>query len=322
MIKTGSDVAIWIKLTNDSTSTVDLSASWSDLTGVDPNYEYDIRDSRGNAVPHRIHSHPELGTGRAIFGDLPSGQSTEFSEDISRLVDISDPGTYTIQLRRSFRDFPTYGVNTAIRSNQITVTVEDPKRAGTPLDESVPDFTLQDATLIDGISLLSLKVTAHIGLEEITRQKIMDPPDRRILFSLRLENRSVRDILDALCQSDSRYMWSVDGETINVYPRMTTEDPSYLFNLRLDTLQLDAVADPDHALTPLVRKLPAQQIGYMGVGLSDNAYPAPWTTRFENLTVRQFANRISEHMGAHTSWVWQGGHNERMFTFVTGGFQK
>ena len=105
MIKTGSDVAIWIKLTNDSTSTVDLSASWSDLTGVDPNYEYDIRDSRGNAVAHRIHSHPELGTGRAIFGDLPSGQSTEFSEDISRLVDIANPGIYTIQLRRSFSRF-------------------------------------------------------------------------------------------------------------------------------------------------------------------------------------------------------------------------
>ena len=41
---------------------------------------------------------------------------------------------------------------------------------------------------------------------------------------------------------------------------------------------------------------------------------------FEHLTVRQFINRMAERMGTQTSWVWQGGKDERMLTFLKGGF--
>ena len=320
VVKAGSDVGIWIKLTNNSNKAVDLSASISNQTGVDPNFEYDVRDDRGSAVARKIHSHPELASGSAKFARLEPGQSTEFSEGLSGLLEFPNPGIYTIQLRRTFQDFPETGVSTLIKSNRIMVRVEPGSKTGPPLDETVPEFTLKDAIFVDGVSALSLKARAHIGLEEIIREKIMDPKDRRIQFSLHLENKSVREILDTLCQSDARYMWSVDGETINIYPRTASGDSSYLFNLALDEVKLDAVTDPDHALIPLARKLRNQQIGYMGVGLGDDEYPSPWTTSFENLSVRQFTNRIAEHMGEHTSWIWQGGRDERMFTFLKGGF--
>jgi hypothetical protein len=42
---------------------------------------------------------------------------------------------------------------------------------------------------------------------------------------------------------------------------------------------------------------------------------------FEHLAVRQFVNRLAEHMGSQSSWIWQGGRDERMFTFQKGGFQ-
>ncbi len=219
----------------------------------------------------------------------------------------------------SIRPVDVVGASSVMKSNRMAVRAEPGSESDPLLDETVPEFTLKDAIFVDGVSALSLKVRGHIGLEEIIREKIMDPRDRRIQFSLHLENKSVREILDTLCESDARYTWSVDGETINIYPRTATGDSSYLFNLELDKVMLEAVTDPDHALTPSVRELHNQQIGYMGVG-GDDKYPAPWTISFENLSVRQFTNRITEHMGEHTSWIWQGGRDERMFTFLKGGF--
>ena len=189
------------------------------------------------------------------------------------------------------------------------------------LNQVVPEFALQDGALIDGVAELSSnpKLSIHVGLEEIIRPKIMDPRDRSIRFSVHLVNRTVRQILDTLCQYDARYTWSTDGSSLNVYPRATVDDPSYLFNQQLDRVYVENIPDPDQALAQVHLKLPTQQIGYMQTG-GDNSYPVPWTATFEHLSVRQFANRIAEHMGPNTAWVWQGGQNERMFTFLKGGF--
>jgi len=192
-----------------------------------------------------------------------------------------------------------------------------------PKDVKIERFDLSDAILRDGVSELSLERIdgLHLGFEEIIRSNIQDDP--WIItphFSLHLRNKSVGEILDALCASDLRYIWSEDGDTINVYPRAINSDPSYLLNLRIDGIVLEDKPDPDQALTPLSKLFPAQQVGYFGPGLGDNTYPQLWTTTFEDLTVRQFVNRIAEHMGLRTAWIWQGGKGERMFTFVKGGF--
>ena len=161
----------------------------------------------------------------------------------------------------------------------------------------------------------------HLGFEEIIRGRIQDDPrGLSAHFSLHLENKHVREILDALCESDARYTWSEEGNSINVYPRTTKNDPSYLFNLRIDRIVVTDIPDPDQGLTPLSKLFPGQQVGYLCPGLGDNAYTKPWTAVFEGVTVRQFINRIAEHMGPRTSWVWAGGHGERMFTFLKGGF--
>jgi hypothetical protein len=192
-----------------------------------------------------------------------------------------------------------------------------------PLDVMVDRFDVTEAILRNGLSELSLKNVEglHLGFEEIIRDKIQDDP--RALsthFSLHLQGKTVREILNELCRSDPRYSWSEDGATINVFPRATVGDPSYLLNLTIDKIGISDVPDPNQALTPLSKHFPTQQVGYAGPSLGDNAYAEPWTTAFERLTVRQFINRIAEHMGPRTSWVWQGGKNERMFTFLKGGF--
>jgi len=200
---------------------------------------------------------------------------------------------------------------------------KDRSGAKLPLEARIEHFDVADGILREGLSKLSLANVEdlHLGFEEIIRDRIQDDP--RVLnphFSLHLEGTTVRQILDALCRSDQRYTWSEDGNSINVYPRNTRDDSSYLFNLRIDRITVNDVPDPNQGLTPLSKLFPEQQIGYFGTGLGDNRYPAPWTAVFERLTVRQFIDRIAEHMGPRTSWVWEGGKNERMFTFLKEGF--
>jgi hypothetical protein len=192
-----------------------------------------------------------------------------------------------------------------------------------PLDVSVERFDVTDAIMRSGLSELSLKHISdlHLGFEEIIREKIQDDP--RVTsphFSIHLRHKSVREVLDELCKADFRYAWSADGNTINVYPRATANERSYLLNLWIDKISVNDIPDPDQALMPLSRLFPSQQLGYAGPGLGDNTYAKPWTAVFDSLTVRQFINRLAEHMGSQTSWVWRGGENERLFTFLKGGF--
>lgn len=205
--------------------------------------------------------------------------------------------------------------------SQVTDGAQRPGTAKSVLQETVPHYQLSDANLRDALAVLSMSSVRglHLGFEEILRGKIMDPVDQSVRFSLHLENNTVDEILNALCQSDPRYVWSLDGLTINVYPKRSTTDSSYFMNLLIAQISFKDVTDSDHALGPLDTEFPEQQVGYMEMG-GDNSYSKPWTATFDNLTVRQFVNRIAEHMGSQTSWIWQGGNNERMFTFHKGGF--
>lgn len=212
-------------------------------------------------------------------------------------------------------------VATALQQSPSQVPA--PSTTPSPLDVKITNFDVTDAILRDGLSELSLKHIGgfHLGFEEIVRDRIQDDP--RALsshFSVHLENRSVKDILDTLCQADPRYTWSADGASINVYPRQVPEDSSYLLNLQLEHVTFSGIARPEQALTTLSKTFPDQQVGYFGPGLGDNSYIKPWTAAFEHLTVRQFVNRIAEHMGEQTAWVWEGGRQQRMFTFLKGGF--
>jgi hypothetical protein len=183
-----------------------------------------------------------------------------------------------------------------------------------PLDVRIDRFDINDAILRDGLSELSLKNVEglHLRFEEIIRESIQsDPRVQSAHFSLHLQNKSVREILDELCLSDIRYTWSQDGASVNVYPRATADDPSYLLNLSIDHIARNGIPDPDQALTPPSKVVPGQQVGYFGPGLGDNRYTKLWTTTFDHLSVRQFINRIAEHMGSRTSWVWQVGETKR-----------
>ena len=100
----------------------------------------------------------------------------------------------------------------------------------------------------DGISALSLKniPSLHLRFEEIIRDKIQDDPRSvNIHFSLHLQNKTVREILIALCEADGRYSWSQDVDTMNVYPVAAEKDVSYLLKPYIDRISVVEIPDPD-----------------------------------------------------------------------------
>jgi hypothetical protein len=189
------------------------------------------------------------------------------------------------------------------------------------LDHRIAKFDLTDATVIDGFSKLSMQLIPglHLGIEEILRAVSPDVPTPSVKFSLNLQNATVREILDSLCERDNRYQWAVDGATINVFPQDSLHDATFFLNKNISLLELNGVPSPEKALTPLARILPGEQLGYAGVG-GDSSYAQPWTTKFGDVTVRQFLNRTSEHMGPLGGWILHGSKDQRFFFFFNFGF--
>src|ERR1700740_3626304 len=114
-----------------------------------------------------------------------------------------------------------YGQATSIRTEDFPNTPA--------LSNRLAHFDLTDATLIDGLSKLSNEPIngLHLGIEEIIQDKFPEHTDRSVRFSLSLHDATVRDIIDTLCKSDRRYTWSVEGSSVNVYPRETVRYSAY-----------------------------------------------------------------------------------------------
>jgi hypothetical protein len=189
------------------------------------------------------------------------------------------------------------------------------------LSHRVAVFHLTDATVIDGFSKLSAEPISglHLGIEEILRARWSDLPIPPLKFSLTLQNATVREILNALCERDIRYQWSAEGATINVIPRDSVRNTAFFLNQKIPQIELSDVPDPYQALAPLARLLPEEQLGYAGVG-GDSSYAQTWTARFEDVAVRQFINRISEHIGPRGGWILSGAKDQRFFFFFQFGF--
>lgn len=191
-----------------------------------------------------------------------------------------------------------------------------------PVTEArIPHFRLSGQTLEEGVlELAHGPAPFAFGFENILRDKVKDRtlPQRRL--TLQLNGMTVAQILNSLCRADSRYTWSRDGSTINVYPRATVRDPSYLMNRRLKVFRVAGITHIDQGLLAIARELPPpiEQIAHVEIGGSVE-YPAqPWTATFRNVTVRQVLNRLADHIGPRSSWVLYGSRQFREFGFYQG----
>ena len=190
------------------------------------------------------------------------------------------------------------------------------------LDERVPKFELRDGTLFGGIARLSAESThLSFAFEYILKAHFHDAPIPEASFSVHLENKTVREVLNTLCGADDRYVWTRDGTTVNVYPKETVGDRPYLMNRRLPRLELKGVAAAEDAMFAAVAQLPPpfEQIAFAQAG-GDTSFATPLKATFENLTLRQALNLIARNIAPRAGWVLSGSrefrtvgfHNRRM----------
>ena len=110
-----------MSLTNTSGSDIDASANISDLTGLDPNFLFDVRDAAGNPVPKRPYEHPELAIGHALLNRIVKpGKTLEETAELCRLYDMRRPGDYDVQASRRASETKSDGV---VKSNRIRITI-------------------------------------------------------------------------------------------------------------------------------------------------------------------------------------------------------
>jgi len=123
VVKTGSNIYLTIKKTNTSKHKMGCGRVANRMTGLDPAYEYDVRNGNGNPVGKHVINHMELGS--RDFQGLgcefrPGESSTSGGNEITRLYDLSQPGEYSIQVSQPVTGKPKAEV---VKSNTITVTV-------------------------------------------------------------------------------------------------------------------------------------------------------------------------------------------------------
>lgn len=186
------------------------------------------------------------------------------------------------------------------------------------LDTKVPEFEMHKETLLDGLwKLARVPVAFGFGFESVLKRRLSDPDIPDPHFSLQLKNKTVREILETLCRADGRFTWSLDGETVNVFPRATINDASYLLNRKLQKFELTNATDVDDGLLAISHQLPPpiEQVAHVQVSGDDPYPPEPWTVTYRNLTVRQIVNRIAEHGGPCGTWTFGGSTDFRRFAF-------
>jgi hypothetical protein len=121
-VKAGSDVWVVVKITNHSTERLDESESISGMTSLDPNLVFDVRDTRENLIAKKVYEHPERATQHNVNRSIGSGSTLTQQQNISRFYDVTQPGSYVVQVSRQSRGQQS-GV---VKSNKLTIEVKAP----------------------------------------------------------------------------------------------------------------------------------------------------------------------------------------------------
>jgi hypothetical protein len=209
---------------------------------------------------------------------------------------------------------------TAVRSGGVEA--QQPNGQGAPVDKflntNVPEFEMSGENLLDGLRKLAHSPAPFgFGFEIPLKRRFADPDIEDYRFDLRLQNKTIREILDALCEADPPYTWSTDEGTVNVFPRAIINDDQYLLNRKLDKFELKNATKVDDGLFAIAHQLspPFEQVAHMQFGGDDRYPPEPWTVAYQNVTVRQVVNRLATHGGACGQWTFGGAMDFRAFAF-------
>jgi hypothetical protein len=192
--------------------------------------------------------------------------------------------------------------NTMMSTQESTKTIERD-----PFTQRVDEIELRAESIFDAIGRLNQSFDIAISIEGILPAEgtVTNPK-----FTVRIENRSLAEVLTLLCELDNRYSWARDGKMVNLFPRALQNDPTYLFNQRLPVLHFENIREVSDAVMQVIHQVPGppKQLIYWGLGGTQN-FAKPLSVTYDDLTVRQAMNRIAQQLGPTFGWQ-VGGHSQ------------
>jgi hypothetical protein len=111
----GEKVFVGISQTNISNQTISCSGWWVGASNL--TYKYDVRNSIGKQIAERPHASTAPGSFSTC--ELAPGQTQSGQYLLSWLFDLSEPGDYTVQVRRKVSN----NSPEIVESNRITLEI-------------------------------------------------------------------------------------------------------------------------------------------------------------------------------------------------------
>lgn len=193
---------------------------------------------------------------------------------------------------------------------------QQPKVVEDPLQQKVGQIELDNQTVVDGIAMLSNRISVAVSVEFPLGATISSPAPALKLFTERISPGTAAEVLDRLCALDPTFTWVRNRNTVNVFPRAVEGDPLYLMNRKIEKLTFQDVHKVDDAVMSMVGQLPGprQQLAVMQVGMPLD-FARALNTTVSDITFRQALDDIAQQLGPSYGWILSGGQDFRIVTF-------
>jgi hypothetical protein len=192
-----------------------------------------------------------------------------------------------------------------------------PQTLQDPIKQAAPPLELNNETILDGLGKLNQSTTGvGYAVEMPLGQTISAKAPALRRFQVVLAPNTLANVLDQLCQLDPTFSWQRVGSEINVFPRALENDKSYLFNRKLELLEIKDAPDAQAAVFQAVAQLPPprEQIAMMQTGASVN-FSRTWNASFKDITIREAFDKIAQQIGSNYGWQFTGAADFRIVIF-------
>jgi hypothetical protein len=191
-----------------------------------------------------------------------------------------------------------------------------PAASDDPFARQVPSFHLTDQSVIDGVAMLSQFTDIAFAVEFPLGGTISAPAPTPATVNAMVGPTTLGSALDRLCELDRKFSWRRIGNTAHIFPQAMEQDPTYLFNRKIDLLSFKDEPGAQEAVFHAVAQLagPKQQIAVLQSG-PPLGFSQPWTAKFKDITLREAFDKIAQQLGPTYGWQFGGAADFRVVTF-------
>ncbi len=208
---------------------------------------------------------------------------------------------------------------TIVLLSKIGVSQQSNIKPNDPFQEHVAGIELKEQSVIDGIAMLSHAGNFAVSVEYPLGKTISEPAPQLKIVTATIGPGTVAEVLDKLCALDTTFIWTKDGNMLNVLPRNLAHEPGYLLNRTVGEVAFQDIQTANDTVMKLVDQLPGprEQVAVLQVGPPLN-FAQTWTITLKNITVRQVFDTTARQLGPTFGWQFSGAQDFRIITFHEG----